>query len=157
MTLDWVAAVASHSQGGAVVGLLQKAKEKALEFAEAASGPIRASRRCASSSPAQRSAAAAGKGGLHAFGGRVDVGLPPKVVANFATSDVSEEAIARITAENPEKTLACAILKALAKGARLQKVLEVGRLRASTLGRRDRPRSLPQAELRQRVTSGEDG
>jgi hypothetical protein len=28
---------------------------------------------------------------------------------------------------------ACAILKALAKGARLQKVLEVGRLRASTM------------------------
>ena len=54
-------------------------------------------------------------------------------MANFATSEVSEEAIARITADNPEKTLACAILKALAKGARLQKVLEVGHLRASTL------------------------
>jgi hypothetical protein len=63
----------------------------------------------------------------------VDVGLPPKVVANFATSEVSEEAIARITAQNPDKTLACAILNALAKGARLQKIVEVGRLRASTL------------------------
>ena len=64
----------------------------------------------------------------------VDVGLPPKVVANFATSDVSEEAVARITAENPDKKLACAILKALVQGARLQKVLEVGSLRATTLG-----------------------
>ncbi len=63
----------------------------------------------------------------------VDIGLPPKVVANFATSDVSEEAIARITAENPDKKLACAILKALQQGARWQKAVEVGDLHASTL------------------------
>ena len=46
---------------------------------------------------------------------------------------MSEEIIARITAAHPDKKLACTILKMLAKGARLQKRLEVGRLRASTL------------------------
>ncbi|MES1205368.1 MAG: hypothetical protein ABUS79_05475 [Pseudomonadota bacterium] len=63
----------------------------------------------------------------------VDIGLPPKVVANFATSEVSEEAITRITAANPDKKLACAILKALQQGARWQKAIEVGDLHASTL------------------------
>ena len=63
----------------------------------------------------------------------VEIGLPPKVVANFENSDVSDEAIARITAAHPDKKLACAILKALSKGAHLQKSLEVGRLHASTL------------------------
>ena len=63
----------------------------------------------------------------------VEITLPPKLVANFETSDVSQEAIARITTAHPDKTLACGILKALAKGAQLQKVLEVGRMRASTL------------------------
>ena len=69
---------------------------------------------------------------MQALGVEVEIRLPPKVVANFATSDVSEEAIARITAEHPDKALACAILKALVTGARLQKVMEVGRS-ASTL------------------------
>jgi hypothetical protein len=63
----------------------------------------------------------------------VEIGLPPKVVANFETADVSDEAIARITAAHPDRKLACAILKALSKGAHLQKSLEVGRLHASTL------------------------
>ncbi len=116
------------------MGLLQKAKEKALEFAESgdlAEVGVAKVREVLSllnaALPLMKEA------GCTPSGVDVDVGLPPKVVANFATSQVSEEAIARITAENPDKTLACAILKTLAKGARLQKRLEVGRLRASTM------------------------
>jgi hypothetical protein len=63
----------------------------------------------------------------------IDVSLPPKIMAHFDPNHVSQEAIARITAENPEKVLARAILKALAQGARLQKALPVGHLRASAL------------------------
>ena len=70
---------------------------------------------------------------MHTFGRRGGIGLPPKVEAKFATTEVSEEKIAHITAAHPEKKLACAILKALVKGARLQKSVEVSRLRASTL------------------------
>jgi hypothetical protein len=115
------------------VGLLQKAKEKALELTEgelANAGVAKVREVLARFNEALPLLEEAG---CTPSGVDVDVGLPPKVVANFATSEVSEEAIARITADNPEKTLACAILKALARGARLQKVVEVGRLRASTL------------------------
>jgi hypothetical protein len=116
------------------VGLLQKAKEAALEFADSGEwahmGVAKVRELFALLNAALPLLEEAG---CTPSGVDVDVGLPPKVVANFATSDVSEEAIARITADNPDKTLACAILKALAKGARLQKVLEVGQLRASTL------------------------
>lgn len=63
----------------------------------------------------------------------IEIGLPPKVVASFATSEVSEETIARITPEHPDKKVARAILKALQQGARWQKAVEVGDMRASTL------------------------
>jgi hypothetical protein len=63
----------------------------------------------------------------------VEIGLPPKIVANFVTGEVSEETIARITAEHPDKKLACAILQALQQGARWQKAVEVGDMHASTL------------------------
>ncbi len=115
------------------MGLLQKAKEKALEVTEgelANAGLAKVREVLARFNDALPLLEEAG---CTPSGVDVDVGLPPKVVAKFATSEVSEEAIARITADNPEKTLACAILKALAKGARLQRVVEVGRLRASTL------------------------
>ena len=116
------------------MGLLQKAKEKALELADGsdlAHAGVEKVRELLSLLNAAMPLLE--EAGCRPSGVDVDVGLPPKVVANFAASEVSEEAIARITADNPEKSLACAILKALAKGARLQKVLEVGRLRASTL------------------------
>ena len=115
------------------MGLLQKAKEKALEFTEgelANAGVVKVRELLSRFNEAMPLLEEAG---CTPSGVDVDVGLPPKVVANFTTSEVSEEAIARITAENPERTLACAILNALAKGARLQKVVEIGRLRASTL------------------------
>ena len=116
------------------MGLLQKAKDKALEFADgselASAGVTKVRELLALLNAAMPLLEEAG---CTPSGVDVDVGLPPKVVANFATSEVSEEVIARITAANPDKTLACAILKALAKGARLQRGAEVGRLRASTL------------------------
>jgi hypothetical protein len=116
------------------VGLLQKAKDKALEFADGSeltnAGITKVREMLGLLNAAMPLLEEAG---CTPSGVDVDVGLPPKVVASFATSEVSEEAIARITAANPDKTLACAILKALAKGAHLQKGAEVGRLRASTL------------------------
>jgi hypothetical protein len=118
------------------VGLLHKAKEKALEFAEAQGSEL-ADAGVAKTREILALLDAAlpllNEAGCAPSGVEVEIGLPPKVVASFATTEVSEEAIARITAENPDKKLACAILKALAKGVRLQKVLEVGRFRASTL------------------------
>ena len=119
------------------MGLLNKAKEKALEFKqEQGSALAGAAIDKVHEVLALFNAALPllKEAGCTPSGVDVDVGLPPKVVANFATSDVSEEAVARITAENPDKKLACAILKALVQGARLQKVLEVGSLRATTLG-----------------------
>lgn len=113
--------------------VLSKAKEKALELTEgelANAGVAKAREVLARFNEALPLLEEAG---CTPSAVDVDVGLPPKVVATFATSEVSEEAIARITADNPDRTLACAILKALAKGARLQKGVEVGRLRASTL------------------------
>ena len=116
------------------MGLLHKAKEKALEYADTgalANAGVEKMREVLSLFNAALPLLE--EAGCRPSEVEVEVGLPPKVVANFETSDVSEEAIARITGDNPEKKLACAILKALAKGARLQKVLEVGRLRASTM------------------------
>lgn len=119
------------------MGLLTRAKEMATELkdeqggalADAAIGKVRELLALLNAAlPLLKEA------GCAPSGVDVDVGLPPKVVANFAACEVSQEAVARITAENPEKKLACAILKALAQGARLQKSLEVGRLRASTMG-----------------------
>jgi hypothetical protein len=116
------------------VGLLQKAKEKAFELADSSelanAGVTKVREMLGLLNAAMPLLEEAGCTPSEV---EVEVGLPPKVVAIFATSEVSEEAIARITAANPDKTLACAILKALAKGARLQKGAEVGRLRASTL------------------------
>ena len=115
------------------MGLLQKAKEKALEFTEgelADAGVAKVREMLALFNAALPLLEEAG---CRPSGVEVEITLPPKVVAYFVTSDVSEEAIARITAAHPEKKLACGILKALVTGARLQKVLEVGRLPASTL------------------------
>ena len=115
------------------MGLLQRAKEKALEvtggeLAEAGVAKVREMvARFNEALPLLE------KAGCRPSGLEVEITLPPKVVAYFLTSDVSEEAIARITAEHPEKALACAILKALAHGARLHRAIEVGRLPASTL------------------------
>ena len=115
------------------MGLLQKAKEKALEFTEGELAQAGVAKVREMLSLFNEALPLLEEAGCTPSGVDVDVGLPPKVVATFATSDVSEEAIARITADNPQRKLACAILKALAKGARLQKVVEVGHLRASTL------------------------
>ena len=115
------------------MGLLHKAKEKALEFTEGELANAGVAKMREVLSLFNEALPLLEEAGCTPSGVDVDVGLPPKVVANFVTNEVSEEAIARITAENPEKKLACAILKALAKGARLQKGVEVGRLRASTL------------------------
>ncbi len=116
------------------MGLLQKAKDKAFELADgselANAGVTKVREMLGLLNAAMPLLEEAGCTPSEV---EVEVGLPPKVVAIFATSEVSEEAIARITAANPDKTLACAILKALAKGARLQKGAEVGQLRASTL------------------------
>ncbi len=116
------------------MGLLQKAKDKALAFAEngelASAGVAKVQEVISLLNAALPLLEEAGCTPSEV---EVEIGLPPKVVANFPTSEVSEEAIARITAANPEKTLACAILKALVKGARLQKAMEGNRLRASTL------------------------
>jgi len=118
------------------MGLLDKTKEKAAEFkngpgsalADAGLAKVRDVLGLLNAAlPLLKQA------GCAPSGVDVDIGLSPKVVANFATSDVSEEAIARITAENPDKKLACAILKALQQGARWQRAVEVGALRASTL------------------------
>jgi hypothetical protein len=118
------------------VGLLEKTKEKAIEFTQAQGGAL-ADAGIAKVREVMELFNAAlpllKEAGCAPSGVDVDVGLPPKVVANFVTSDVSEEAIARITAANPDKKMACAILKALQQGARLQKAIEVGRMRASTL------------------------
>ena len=116
------------------MGLLQKAKEKALEFAEngeLASAGVEKVRELLSLLNAALPLLE--EAGCTPSEVEVEIGLPPKVEAKFATSEVSEEAIARITAAHPDKTLACAILKALVKGARLQKTMEGSRLRASTL------------------------
>ena len=115
------------------MGLLNKAKEKALEFTEGELANAGVAKVREILSLFNEALPLLEEAGCTPSGVDVDVGLPPKVVANFATSEVSEEAIARITAEHPEKKLACAILKALAKGARLQRGVEIGRLRASTL------------------------
>jgi hypothetical protein len=118
------------------MGLLDKVKEKAVELKEATGGALSD----AAMSKVHDVVAAfnAGLPLLREAGcapTRVDVvvGLPPKIVSHFDPNDVSQETIARITAENPDKVLACGILKALASGARLQKALPVGQLRASTL------------------------
>jgi hypothetical protein len=118
------------------MGLLHKAKDKAMELKDAAGGELAEASMVKvrevlglfnAALPLLKEA------GCTPSGVDVDVGLPPKIVANFATSDVSEEAVARITAEHADKKLACAILKALVQGARLQKKLEVGHLQASSL------------------------
>ena len=85
------------------MGLLQKAKEKALELlvegSELANAGVAKVREMLAllneAMPLLEQA------GCTPSGVDVDVGLPPKVVACFATSEVSEEAIARITAEHP--------------------------------------------------------
>lgn len=118
------------------MGLLDKTKEKASELkngqggmlADAAMGKAREALALLNDAmPLLRQA------GCSPSGVDVDIGLPPKIVANFATSDVSDEAITRITAEHPDKKMACAILKALQQGARWQRAVEVGDLHASTL------------------------
>jgi hypothetical protein len=118
------------------MGLLDKAKAKALELKEATGGALNDA--AMSKVHEVIDAFNAGLPLLREAGctpTRVDVvvGLPPKILSHFDPNDVSQEAIARITAENPDKVLACAILKALAHGARLQKALPVGQLRASAL------------------------
>jgi|tagenome__1003787_1003787.scaffolds.fasta_scaffold20666672_2 hypothetical protein len=118
---------------GAVVGLLQKAKEKALEVTEGELANAGVAKVREILSLFNEAMPLLEEAGCAPSGVDVDIGLPPKVVANFATTEVSEEKIARITADHPEKKFACAILKALAKGARLQKGVEVGRMQASTL------------------------
>ena len=115
------------------MGLLQKAKEKALEFTDGELANVGVAKVRELISRFNEALPLLEEAGCTPSEVEVEVGLPPKIVANFVTSEVSEEAIARITADNPDRTLACAILKALAKGARLQKAVEVGRLRASTL------------------------
>ena len=115
------------------MGLLHKAKEKALEFTDGELANVGAAKVRELISRFNEALPLLEEAGCTPSEVEVEVGLPPKIVANFVTSEVSEEAIARITADNPDRTLACAILKALAKGARLQKAVEVGRLRASTL------------------------
>ena len=115
------------------MGLLQKAKEKALEFTDGELANVGAAKVRELISRFNEALPLLEEAGCTPSEVEVEVGLPPKIVANFVTSEVSEEAIARITTDNPDRTLACAILKALAKGARLQKAVEVGRLRASTL------------------------
>ncbi len=116
------------------MGLLSKAKEKALELADGSElanlGVAKLREVLALLNAAMPLLEEAG---CRPSEVEIEVGLPPKVVAKFVTSEVSEEAIARITAANPDKKLACVILKALAKGARLQRGAEVGRLHASTL------------------------
>jgi predicted amidohydrolase len=118
------------------VGLLNKAKEKAIEFTQAQGGAL-ADMGMAKAREAlgllNEALPLLKEAGCSPSEVEVEVTLPPKVVAKFATSDVSEEAIARITAENPHRTLACAILKTLQQGARLQKAIAIGRMRASTL------------------------
>jgi len=115
------------------VGLLHKAKEKALEFTESELANVGVAKLRELLARFNEALPLLEEAGCTPSEVEVEVGLPPKVVANFATSEVSQEAIARITADNPDRTLACAILQALAKGARLQKAIEIGRLRASTL------------------------
>ena len=115
------------------MGLLHKAKEKALEFTESELANVGVAKLRELLARFNEALPLLEEAGCTPSEVEVEVGLPPKVVANFATSEVSQEAIARITADNPDRTLACAILQALAKGARLQKAIEIGRLRASTL------------------------
>lgn len=115
------------------MGLLHKAREKALEFTEGELANAGVAKVRELLSRFNDALPLLEEAGCTPSEVEVEVGLPPKVVAYFVTSEVSEEAIARITAANPERTLACAILKALAKGARLQRGVEIGRLRSSTL------------------------
>jgi hypothetical protein len=115
------------------VGLLQKAKDKALAFTEGELADAGVAKVREMLGLFNAALPLLEEAGCRPSGVEVEITLPPKVVAYFATSDVSEEAIARITAQHPDKTLACAILKALATGARLQRAMNVGRLPASTL------------------------
>ena len=115
------------------MGLLQKAKAKALELTEGELANAGVAKVREMLSLFNAALPLLEEAGCRPCGVEVEITLPPKVVAYFATSDVSEEAIARITAEHPEKVLACAILKALVTGARLQKGMEVGRLPATSL------------------------
>ena len=115
------------------MGLLHKAREKALEFTESELANAGVAKVRELLSRFNEALPLLEEAGCTPSEVEVEVGLPPKVVASFVTSEVSEEAIARITADNADRTLACAILKALAKGARLQKAVEVGRLHASSL------------------------
>jgi hypothetical protein len=118
------------------MGLLDKAKEKALEL----KGATFAAVSDPDTSKLHEVIAAFNAGlpllkdaGCTPTRVEVDLALSPKIISFFNSNDVSQEKIARITAENPDKTLACVILNALAHGARLQKALQVGHLRASTL------------------------
>jgi len=115
------------------VGLLDKARGKALEITEGELANVGVAKVREILAMFNAELPLLEQAGCTPSGIDVDVGLPPKVVANFATTDVSEETVARITAENPDKKLACAILKTLVKGARLQKAVEVGPFHASTL------------------------
>ncbi len=115
------------------MGLLQKAKDKALAFTEGELADAGVAKVREMLGLFNAALPLLEEAGCRPSGVEVEITLPPKVVAYFATSDVSEEAIARITAQHPDKTLACAILKALATGARLQRAMNVGRLPASTL------------------------
>ena len=115
------------------MGLLQKAKDKALAFTEGELADAGVAKVREMLGLFNAALPLLEEAGCRPSGVEVEITLPPKVVAYFATSDVSEEAIAHITAEHPDKTLACAILKALATGARLQRAMNVGRLPASTL------------------------
>ena len=117
------------------MGLLQKAKDKAMELADGGGDLADVAVAKAQEVLGLFNAALPllEEAGCRPCEVEVEVGLPPKLVATFASGEVSEETIARITAAHPDKKLACTILKMLAKGARLQKRLEVGRLHASTL------------------------
>ena len=115
------------------MGLLQKAKDKALAFTEGELADAGVAKVHEMLGLFNAALPLLEEAGCRPSGVEVEITLPPKVVAYFATADVSEVAIARITAEHPDKTLACAILKALATGARLQRAMNVGRLPASTL------------------------
>jgi hypothetical protein len=98
------------------MGFLGKTKEKAIEFKNGQGGMLTD----AGIAKAREALALLNdampllkEAGCSPSAVEVEIGLPPKVVATFATSEVSEETIARITAENPDKKVACAMLKAL--------------------------------------------
>jgi hypothetical protein len=88
------------------MGLLDKAKEKAVELKEAMGGAV--SGAAMSKVHDIVDAFNAGLPLLKEAGCtpiRVDivVGLPPKILAHFDPNEVSQEAIARITAEKPTR------------------------------------------------------